>query len=446
MSNNLPSVSSPPWSTTAKRLVTLVVVTLLYLIARRVDRAALTAIVVAVLLAYLLTPVVSFFERRLTWIGKFERRRTLSVLLTWLLVLGVLTLVVGLIVPALFSQVRAFADNLPSLVESTQADLKAMLDKPITIGHFTVVPLHVLESAFSQKNGSSQGGGVTATVQDRLLSLANPAIGFLGGAFSFLLNTFFMLVMLFYLMRDGPKFVEYFVGAVPESYQGDARRMLYELGLVWNAYLRGQTLLCVAMAIAVYIASLIVGLPQPLLLAVIAGFLEFVPNIGAGISYIPALLFAMTTSSTTIPGLHAGLPFVAVVLVVFMGVHQLEALFLVPRILGRSLDLHPFVVLAAILIGAGLAGILGIVLAAPTVATLRLFGRYLRGKLLDEDVFPPMTAYVAQERSVFYRVMRYFWNRRFPEEPAEGYEERQIVGPDLVGEPVEPSDVSGWAR
>jgi hypothetical protein len=154
----------------------------------------------------------------------------------------------------------------------------------------------------------------------------------------------------------------------------------------------------------------------------------------------------MTTSSTTIPGLHAGLPFAAVVLVAFMGVHQLEALFLVPRILGRSLDLHPFVVLAAILIGAGLAGILGIVLAAPTVATLRLFGRYLRGKLLDEDVFPPITAYVAQERSVFYRVMRYFWNRRFPEEPAEGYEGRQVVAPDLVGEPVEPSDVSGWAR
>jgi predicted PurR-regulated permease PerM len=445
MSNQLPSVTSPPWNTTTKRLVTLVVVTLFYLVVRHVDRAAWTSVVVAVVLAYLLTPVVSFFERRLTWIRKYERRRTLSVLLAWVLVLGVLGLFVGLIVPATLSQLRAFADNLPNLVQSTQADIKAALDKPITIGRFKVVPLHVLETVFSQDGGGGQGGGVTTTVQDRLLSLADPAIGFLGGAFSFLITTFFVLVMLFYLMRDGPVFVDYFVGAVPESYQGDARRMLYELGLVWNAYLRGQILLCLTMAMAVYLASLALGLPQPLVLGVLAGFLEFVPNLGAAVSYVPALLFAMTSSSTTIPGLHAGLPFAIVVLVTFMGVHQLEALFLVPRILGRSLDLHPFVVLISILIGASLAGVLGVVLAAPTVATLRLFGRYLRGKLLDEEVFPPMSAYVAQERSVFYRVMRYFWNRRFPEVPADGYDPRQM-GPDLVGETVEPSDVSGWAR
>jgi predicted PurR-regulated permease PerM len=446
MSNKLPSVTSPPWSTTTKRLVALVAITLFYLIARHVDRAAWSAVVIAVLLAYLLTPVVSFFERRLTWIGKFERRRTLSVVLTWVLVLGVLGLVVGLIVPATLSQLQAFADNLPSLVQSAQADIEAALDKPITIGRFTVVPLHVLESAFSQGNSSSQQGGVTATIQDRLLSMANPAIGFLGGAVSFLVSMVFMLVMLFYLMRDGPVFVDYLVSAVPESYQGDARRMLYELGLVWNAYLRGQLLLCLTMGVAVYTASLILGLPQPLVLGVLAGFLEFVPNIGAGISYIPALLFAMTTSSTTLPGLQAGLPFAAVVLVTFMSLHQLEALFLVPRILGRSLDLHPFVVLAAILIGASLVGILGIILAAPTVATLRLLGRYLRGKLLDEEMFPPITAYGAREHSVFYRVMRYFWNGRFPETPDEGYEGRQVMPSDLVGEPPEPSDVSGWAR
>jgi len=252
--------------------------------------------------------------------------------------------------------------------------------------------------------------------------------------------------MLFYLMRDGPVFVDYLVGAVPESYQGDARRMLYELGLVWNAYLRGQLLLCLTMGVAVYLTSLILGLPQPLVLGVLAGFLEFVPNIGPALSYIPALLFAMTTSSATIPGLEAGLPFAAVVLVAFMSLQQLEGLFLVPRILGHSLDLHPFVVVAAILIGASLVGVLGIVLAAPTVATLRLLGRYLRGKLLDEEMFPPLTAYGARERSVYYRVMRYFWNRRFPEAPAEGYEGRQVTSSDRVGESVEPSDVSGWAR
>jgi hypothetical protein len=71
-------------------------------------------------------------------------------------------------------------------------------------------------------------------------------------------------------------------------------------------------------------------------------------------------------------------------------IQQAEALFLVPRVMGRNLELHPVVILIAVISGAAVAGVLGIVLAAPTVATLRLFATYVWGKLLDFDPFARM--------------------------------------------------------
>ena len=104
--------------------------------------------------------------------------------------------------------------------------------------------------------------------------------------------------------------------------------------------MRGQLLLCLAVGTATYIAALILGLPQPLLLGLVAGFLEFIPNLGPTLAQIPAVLFALTSSSSTISGLDAGLMYAVVVSLTYIGIQQLEAIFLVPRILGNSLNLH----------------------------------------------------------------------------------------------------------
>jgi len=422
VSINLPPVTSPPWSVTAKRLIALTVLTLIYLFARQVDAVAWHSIIVTVVLAYLLSPVVTFFERRLKLIPNRETRRSLSVLFTWLMVLSLFGLMIWLVVPATVKQARQFADDLPRLLEDTQNDLKSVLGRPITIGNFTVVPWDELESLFARED-AVQEDDVSGTLQSAVLSLADPALGVVGSAVSFLVTTVFVLIMLFYLMRDGPMFVAGLIGAVPESYQGDARRLLHELGLVWSAYLRGQVVLSLIMTVVVYLVSLGLGLPQPLLLGLVAGFLEFIPNLGPALAQIPALLFALTTDSATIPGLDAGIVYAVIVSVAYIIVQNLEAVFLVPRVLGSSLDLHPFAVLVAILIGASLAGVLGVVLAAPSVATVRLFVRYLRVKLLDEEYMPAARPSAAGQHSLVYRLMHYFISRRYPVLPAEHFDE-----------------------
>ena len=443
-----PSITSPPWGLATKRIVAVVAVGLFLYIIRQINPTTWTSLIVALVLAYLLSPLVGFFEKRLNRLDNFGLRRSLAVLLTWIVVIGLLALIIGLIVPATVSQLRQFADDLPGLVAQTEADLKEALSNEITIGNYTVIPWEELEKAFTPDDGS--GSTITERLQSAILSLADPALGFVGGLVAFLFTIFFVLVMLFYLMRDGPLFVEYMVGSVPESYQGDARLIFRELAQIWNAYLRGQIMLCFAVAVATYIAALILGLPQPLLLALVAGFLEFIPNLGPTIAQIPALLFALTTDSSTIATLDAGLFYAVVVSGSYIIIQQLEAIFLVPRILGGSLNLHPFVVLVAILIGASLGGVLGVVLAAPIMATLRLFGRYLRAKLLDED-FATAPAFSSEQRRFVYRLIHFWLSNRFPTLPPDARADdaaRPTRAPNPIASAVpheETPDVSGWS-
>lgn len=165
--------------------------------------------------------------------------------------------------------------------------------------------------------------------------------------------------------------------------------MLYELGQVWNAYLRGQLTLALFMGVVVFTIATLIGMPNPLILGMISLLLEFIPSIGSGLAIFPAAILALTAQSSTFPGLQ-GLPFALTVVIIWALLQNIEAYILVPRIMGGSLNLHPIAVILGIIAGSSLAGVLGIILAAPTVASLRIFGQYIYGKLMDRDPFPAM--------------------------------------------------------
>ncbi len=413
-SSRMPTITSPPWGTATKRIVAVGVVVLALLLAREIGSTIWTGIILAVVLGYLLSPIVRFVEQRIVVVGGQGLRRTISVVVAWVILLGVFTLIAILIIPAISAQFRDFADELPRLVQSIQEDLEDVLSRSISIGNYTFVPWDELQTFFMPSAGEAgDGEDLAETLRSTLLSMTDSGIDVLSSLVTFLVSFALVLMMVFYLMRDGPSFAQYVVNSTPESYRGDVERLMYELGLIWNAYLRGQLMLGLAVAVATYLAALILGLPQPLVLGVLAGFLEFIPNIGPTLSAIPAIFFALLTPSSTIPGLDAGLIYALVVALAYVAIQQLEALFLVPRILGGSLDLHPVIVLAAVWIGATVVGVLGVILAAPMVATIRLGLRYLRGKLLDEEVFPMVSQPATRRGGFAYSLVRYFLNRRF---------------------------------
>lgn len=388
LSNPPPSLTSPPWSNVTKRTVVLIVVGLALLVTIRLADAW-SVIIVSIILSYLFYPLVDFTDKNaLGRIRHPELRRVLAVFITFIIIILGFILTVVLVVPPVVSQMSALGENVPEMVSSAQDKARDYLDRPVKYGDQTFNFWEEFVEGDEETIGTTESDtpDITSRVRDAVNVLSEPAVGVASVAANLLFNAFLVFALMFYLLKDGGKFIDKLDEIVPVEYQGDTRRIIYELGLIWNAYLRGQILLGIIMGVTTGFTAAALGLPQPFVLGLLAGLFEFVPNIGPIIAGIPAVIFAVISESSTIPGLEGGL-FAVIVILAYFILQQVEALVIVPRVMGRNLDLHPFVVMAAVLFGASLAGILGVILAAPTIATVRLLIIYIYGKLMDRDPF-----------------------------------------------------------
>lgn len=423
LGNSPPPITSPAWSDRTKRTVVLVAVVGLTLVAIRLQDM-LPLLLVAVVLAYLLTPLMHFIERRLLGHGPFREvpPRGLAILLSILVVIAFFIIVALVVLPVVINQFEAFASSIPNILVTAASGLERALDQPLTLNGEPIlidglpfVPLDRIEEITGSRDLTSAISefDLVAAVQSLVGSLPNlggQAVSVVGGVLSALINIVLLFTMVFYLMKDGSKFADRAVMVTPYTYRNDVRRLLYELRKVWDAYLRGQLILCFVIGGAVFVIATILGLPNPLFLGLLAGVLEFLPGIGLGIALFPVLFLALFNDSNTLPFLEGGLGYAVVVGIAWSALQQFETIFLVPRIMGNQLNLHPFVVIVSVIAGANLLGLLGIVLAAPIVSSLRVVGQYAYGKLTDQNPFPTPRPKTAADRSRIVRWMLY-WRR-----------------------------------
>jgi predicted PurR-regulated permease PerM len=139
----------------------------------------------------------------------------------------------------------------------------------------------------------------------------------------------------------------------------------------------------------VFAVAVTLGLPSALLLAAIAGLMEFFPTIGPVLAAIPAVIIGYIQYDSSWLGQITGpFWFVVIIAIIYAVIYQTENYYLLPRIIGYRLRLHPVVVILGALAGASIAGILGILLAAPFLASMRLIFSYLYCKLTDKPPFP----------------------------------------------------------
>jgi predicted PurR-regulated permease PerM len=346
----------------------LVVAASLILIALFIYRFSdvIQTVVIALLLAYILNPLVTLITR---WA---RTSRTLVAALVYLVLVAIIIVLPVVLVPRLIEQVTALAENLPDYI----ASLSTLLSQPLQLGPYQIDLSGQLTTL------SSQLGGVIQQLTTQTLSL-------LGGIANFVTLLILILVISFYLLKDAPFLVQSIEQVAPPEYRYDLRRLLVETGHTWNSFLRGQLTLALVVGSIVAVATTILGVPNSLLLGILAALGEFIPFIGPGLAAVPGVLIALFQGSTWLtPQPFDNTTFAAIVLVMYVLNQQVENNVLVPRIIGQSLNLHPVVVLVAAIMGASLAGILGILLAAPALATIRLGGRYIYRKLLDQDPFP----------------------------------------------------------
>jgi predicted PurR-regulated permease PerM len=364
---------SPPWSASTKFIVT---GTLLFLLlaAFYLLRQMVLPVIMALILAYVLHPIVSFIVRRT------GARRGLVTGGVFLLLIAILISIPAATIPAIVNQVNTFITNLPRTIEQVAAFVETPPE--IRIFTFTIpVAQFPIDQYFDSLIGLVQSAGTQS-------------LGLLRDVASATVNTvvwvIFVLFVAFWMVKDDRKLYDGLVSLVPRAYQPDARRLGIEIDTVWNAFLRGQVVLSLTIGSVVFVVAWILGLPSPIVLGIIAGILEVVPYIGPILAMIPAALLAYFQYDQSWLGAEIGpFWFTAVVIAAYWGVQQLENYFIVPRVMGRQLKLHPVVVFMAALAGARVVGVLGIFLASPILATMRIFGRYISRKLTDRPPFSP---------------------------------------------------------
>ena len=320
-----------------------------------------------VLIATILAAGISPLTVRLTRVGL---PRGVSVLLIYVLAILAIGGLGVLLVPPVVSQVQSLVVQAPNF----GAQFVRSLDDLQRQFPFLPPLGPALQSQVQQLG--NQAGAIFA----QALNLIGVALGVFGGLLTLLLT----LLITFYLVVDGERVRAYLLSFLPASRLAEARRVTDAIGARMGGWLLGQIVLSTAIGLASAIALLIIGIPNALLLAVVAAVAELVPIVGPWIAAIPAVVVAFTQDP-----LKALFTIIAYVII-----QQLESNLLAPRIMGRAVRLHPLAVILALLAGAGLFGIVGALVAVPVASAIAVLLDEVRkgrsGELNADGAVPPL--------------------------------------------------------
>jgi predicted PurR-regulated permease PerM len=351
----------PRWSSTTKRVVVgLFALAALYIIYRAGD--IVRPFVWAGVLAFVLLPVVGILERRLSL------PRTVSAAIVFL---GLLAAIIGggrVLVPLALDQLRDLQRTAPTLVANAQNTLAETADQ------FGLGDLDALIVTF-------------AGVGDLTQMVARGAVPFIVGIGHFLLELLVFLIATFFLLRDAPRLFQWFRRILPASQRNELIPLFAQVNTLLGRYVRGQMFLIGVMSTATFIGLSILQVPFVLLLAIMTGVLEVIPIVGPITAGAIACLVALGHPA---PWGLSQIWYVAIVAVMYTVLRHAEDYFVIPLVIGRIVRLHPAIVIFSLLTGGALYGLLGVLIAVPVAATLRLVLIYVGAKLRDEDPFPQL--------------------------------------------------------
>jgi predicted PurR-regulated permease PerM len=317
------------------------------------------AFLLTILLSIILSAPVNYLERR-GW------PRTWGVLLVLAVLVGLLWLFGLALVPAVETQSREFAEAFPSLLD----EALAMVNQAQSFfGLGTQIGLN--PQSFSEVGRQFLTGSTVSTAAGVGLTLAT----------ALSLGVVVFISTIYLVIRPAP-WVDGFVSLFPAGWRARTREVLEAMYQTVQRWFLGQLAAMTFIGVFWAISLSIIGVPFALLIGIFSGLVSFVPYLGATISVVIPILLALISD-----------PFTVIwVVLAFIIIQQIEGNLLQPIVMSRAVDLHPALVVFAILIMGTLFGLLGVFLAVPLVAALQVLVRELWVQRMDEigtDPNPP---------------------------------------------------------
>jgi predicted PurR-regulated permease PerM len=325
-------------------------------------RPILTPFLASFILAYLGCPLVDRLER-------WKMNRTLAVLVVFIFTLIVLALILILVIPMVVREIAALFGHAPQAISWFQANIVPWLTVHLGVRPESLAPARLM--ALVSANFVSAG----KLVGQVLLSVSSSG----GAVFEFFINLILIPVVTFYLLRDWNRMMERIAALVPRAAAPTAARLASECDAVLGAFLRGQLLVMVSLAVFYGVVLSVIGLNNAVAIGVVAGVLSFVPYLGV----ISGVSLALITA--VLQGQGWWLPLEVVI--VFTVGQLLSDFVLTPRLVGERIGLHPVLVIFAILAGGVLFGFAGILLALPVAAACTVLVRYARERYIESRLY-----------------------------------------------------------
>jgi len=297
-------------------------------------------ILIAVFLYFLFLPIIDFLERK-------KIPRTYGILILYLVLIAIAVGSLINIFPVLLNQFKDLVNNLPALIDQTTHQV-GLIEK--WIGNQNYVEINNL-----QKN-----------IAKFLLTFLGGVTGGLGALLGIISNITLLVVtvpfILFYMFKDGHKFPTSVSKFVPTTYRNHAIHIMKETGETLSSYIRGQSIVCMFIGFGTFIGFVIIGLPNALILSLVAAVTNIIPYFGPFIGGAPAAIVAFLIEPKMA---------IYVILIMFI-VQQIDSNLISPYIMGKSLNVHPLTIILLLLFAGNFAGVLGMILAVPTYAIAKV--------------------------------------------------------------------------
>jgi predicted PurR-regulated permease PerM len=337
------------WGLLAWSLIGILI--LLYAVSRYVLRPIeiiFPPLVVALVVIYLLNPLVTRLQER-------GVPRVWGTLLCYVVFLSLTGLALAYFVPVLTHQVKAFVSGIPALLQRAESGLVVFSNR---------LGVHIDPNAFFRSFEPGQGG----------FNFLGRITSFTSGVVHVALVVVLGPLLAFYLLVDLPKIQRVSTALVPAPRREEVRGLAGTLADTLGGFFRGQLLVALLVGAFCVGGFYVVGLPYFVLIGALTALLALVPLIGLVIAAVPVLFVAFTTSGRTGGVLHisGGWRLALACSVILLVAQQLDLRVLSPRLLSRTVRLHPVTVLLSLLVGGTLQGLWGMLLAVPAAAALKV--------------------------------------------------------------------------
>lgn len=294
---------------------------------------------------YLFNPLIDFMEKR-------GVKRFISIIILYLIIIGVIVGIVLSVLPPLKDQIQSLIHNLPKLNKEIQS----------IINQLTQSDLVAQAREKFNKDITKIVDNISGDLSKYVSTLSHGVVSFVGTITEVILSIVVLPFLLFYLLKDGKKLPNYIAKFLPNQMRQEAKGIMSDMNHALSSYIRGQIFVSFCIGLLLFIGYLIIGLDYALLLAVIAMVTNVVPYLGPIIAISPAIVLAIVHS-----------PFMLLKLaIVWVVVQLLEGKVISPQVMGKSLHIHPITVIFVILTAGNLFGIVGIILAVPGYAIIKV--------------------------------------------------------------------------